>query len=106
MLGQVASKGDIDADEAKVLKAELDSGSNMVMMIFKFFIQSKEYSFFLRRLKNVAVTRSGITYSNNGQGNTLQDQRNNREIQQNTYGLQSVTPRTPTGTTTYGFGDD
>ena len=60
MLSQVTAKGDLEQEEAKTLRAELEGGSNMVMMIFKFFIQSKEYSFFLRRLKNVAVTRSGI----------------------------------------------
>lgn len=60
MLSQVCAKGDLEHEEAKVLRGELTNGSNMVMMIFKFFIQSKEYSFFLRRLKNVAVTRSGM----------------------------------------------
>ena len=33
----------------------------MVIMIFKFFLQSKEYKFFVRRLKNVADTRSVLT---------------------------------------------
>lgn len=40
---------------------ELKEMSNMVMMIFKFFLQSKEYTFFVRRLKNVAVTRTMAT---------------------------------------------
>lgn len=39
---------------------ELSQQSNMVMMIFKFFLQSKEYSFFVRRLKNVAMTRTTV----------------------------------------------
>jgi hypothetical protein len=39
------------------MESELLAQSNMVMMIFKFFMQSKEYTFFIRRLKNVAMTR-------------------------------------------------
>ena len=38
MLGQVMAKGDLDQEEAKTLRSELEGGSNMVMMIFKFFI--------------------------------------------------------------------
>ena len=40
------------------MEHELLAQSNMVMMIFKFFLQSKEYTFFVRRLKNVAMTRT------------------------------------------------
>jgi hypothetical protein len=64
----------------------------MVMMIFKFFIQSKEYSFFLRRLKNVAVTRSGIQTPNHAQNHSPE----RKNAQQLHYGFQSGTPRTPT----------
>jgi len=42
------------------MDTELSQQSNMVMMIFKFFLQSKEYSFFVRRLKNVAMTRTTV----------------------------------------------
>lgn len=45
------------------MESELAAQSSMVMMIFKFFLQSKEYTFFVRRLKNVAMTRStGLDY--------------------------------------------
>lgn len=42
------------------MEKELSQQSNMVMMIFKFFLQSKEYTFFVRRLKNVAMTRTSF----------------------------------------------
>lgn len=32
----------------------------MIMMIFKFFLQSNEYQFFIRRLKNVAMTKLSL----------------------------------------------
>lgn len=43
------------------METELSQQSNMIMMIFKFFLQSKEYTFFVRRLKNVAMTRTATT---------------------------------------------
>ena len=30
------------------------------MMIFRFFLQSNEYQFFIRRLKNVAMTKVSL----------------------------------------------
>lgn len=36
------------------------SSTSMVMMIFRFFIQSGEYQFFIKRLKNVAVTKLSL----------------------------------------------
>ena len=32
----------------------------MIMMIFRFFLQSNEYQFFIRRLKNVAMTKISL----------------------------------------------
>ena len=33
----------------------------MTFMIFKFYLQSSEFEFFIRRLKNVAGTRTATT---------------------------------------------
>lgn len=52
------AQGDLTNEEALAMNNELANKANMVMMIFKFFFQSKEYNFFVRRLKNVAVTRT------------------------------------------------
>ena len=60
ILNEVSSNGGIDKEEAQILRSELENKQNMVLMIFKFFLQSKEYSFFVRRLKNVAATRTGL----------------------------------------------
>jgi len=43
------------------VKSEIEAHSHMVMMIFKFYLQSNEYDFFLRRLKNV----TGSSYTEN-----------------------------------------
>ena len=56
----MSSNGGIEKEEAQILRNELENKQNMVLMIFKFFLQSKEYSFFVRRLKNVAATRTGL----------------------------------------------
>ena len=56
----MSSNGGIEKEEAQILRNELENKQNMVLMIFKFFLQSKEYSFFVRRLKNVAATRTGM----------------------------------------------
>ena len=64
ILDRVKKQGDLTFEEAKILHLELQAVSNMVMMIFKFFLQSKEYTFFVRRLKNVAVTRTNMINDN------------------------------------------
>jgi len=50
---------DLTAEEKDAIQGELASGNSMVLMIFRFFLQSNEYQFFIRRLKNVALTRMG-----------------------------------------------
>ena len=50
IVNNMCSNGDLDSADAATLKKELENKSSMVLMIFKFFLQSKEYSFFLRRL--------------------------------------------------------
>ena len=51
---------DLDSDEKLVIKNEIQAGSSMTLMIFRFYLQSQEYSFFLRRLKNVAMTKQSL----------------------------------------------
>jgi hypothetical protein len=48
---------DLEAFEKEVISKEVNEGSSMTLMIFRFFLQSQEYQFFLRRLKNVAMTK-------------------------------------------------
>lgn len=69
------------------------SSTSMVLMIFRFFIQSGEYQFFIKRLKNVSVTKLSLLkvhhdtpykggqqqFSNQG---TQQQQFNNQGAQQ------------------------
>lgn len=51
---------ELDQDEKFVIKNEIAAGSSMTLMIFRFYLQSQEYSFFLRRLKNVAMTKQSL----------------------------------------------
>lgn len=37
--------------------ANAASSASMISMIFKFFLQSGEYDFFIKRLRNVAATK-------------------------------------------------
>ena len=46
--------------EKQIIKEEIKAGSNMTIMIFKFYLQSGELDFFVRRLKNVAAPRSNF----------------------------------------------
>lgn len=52
---------ELNNDQIETLTRELEANSNMVIMIFKFFLQSYEFDFFVRRLKNVASTRAAQT---------------------------------------------
>mmetsp|Transcript_18800 Transcript_18800/g.17940 ORF Transcript_18800/g.17940 Transcript_18800/m.17940 type:complete len:172 (+) Transcript_18800:239-754(+) len=40
---------------------EIDHQNNMVLMIFRFYLQANEYGFFIRRLKNVAMTKLSLS---------------------------------------------
>jgi|LauGreDrversion4_2_1035121.scaffolds.fasta_scaffold1236422_1 hypothetical protein len=42
--------------EKDKIRQELAADSHMVLMIFKFYLQSNEYEFFIRRLRNVTGT--------------------------------------------------
>lgn len=68
-------RGSLSNEEMKVINNELDraeriyqqytptkaanaaSSASMISMIFRFFLQSGEYSFFIRRLKNVVANQ-------------------------------------------------
>lgn len=43
-------------DEKNLIQQQLDLGSHMVTMIFKFYLQSGELDFFIRRLRNLVTT--------------------------------------------------
>ena len=89
ILSKIPEKGGLDADEKAIILAELkmslkpmkpflnnstndhsytdanasmsvSSSTSMVLMIFRFYIQSGEYDFFIKRLKNVAVTKLSL----------------------------------------------
>ncbi len=53
----VRSRRDLNEEEIRIVKEELDAKSSMILMIFRFFLQSSEYSFFIRRLKNAVMTK-------------------------------------------------
>ncbi len=50
----------ITDEEKSVLVEEIKDFNSMVYMIFRFFLQSGEYKFFIRRLKNVAITKISL----------------------------------------------
>lgn len=56
---QVPSK-DLSEDEKEIIREEMQTQNSMIMMIFRFFLQSNEYQFFIRRLKNVAMTKISL----------------------------------------------
>ena len=56
----IVKGGDLNEQEVNVVKEELDSKSSMILMIFRFFLQSNEYQFFIRRLKNVVMTKASL----------------------------------------------
>lgn len=56
----VKPRGDLTEQEARVVMEELEAKSSMILMIFRFFLQSSEYPFFIRRLKNVVMTKASF----------------------------------------------
>ena len=48
---------ELTVEERDIIGHEIATNNSMVLMIFKFFLSSREYDFFLRRLQNVAVTK-------------------------------------------------
>ena len=48
---------ELNVDEKEVLSKEIASGSGMILMIFRFYLQANEFTFFMRRLKNIALTK-------------------------------------------------
>ena len=42
------------------ISVSASSSTSMVLMIFRFFLQSGEYQFFVKRLKNVSVTKMSL----------------------------------------------
>lgn len=56
----IVKRGDLNDQEVTVVKEELDAKSSMILMIFRFFLQSNEYQFFIRRLKNVVMTKASL----------------------------------------------
>ena len=59
ILSQIPQK-DLSEDEKEVVREEMQTQSSMIMMIFRFFLQSSEYQFFIRRLKNVSMTKMSL----------------------------------------------
>jgi len=57
----VRPRDDLSENEISVVLDELKAQSSMIMMIFRFFLQSGEYQFFLRRLKNVVMTKASLS---------------------------------------------
>jgi len=58
---KVLDATELSKQEKDKVKSELELQSHMVMMIFKFYLQSNEYDFFIRRLRNV----TGSSYTEN-----------------------------------------
>ena len=56
----VRPRGDLNDQEIKVILEEVEAKSSMILMIFRFFLQSGEYPFFIRRLKNVVMTKASF----------------------------------------------
>jgi hypothetical protein len=56
----IRPRRDLDEGEIRIVGEELEAQSSMIMMIFRFLIQSNEYQFFIRRLKNVVMTKSSL----------------------------------------------
>lgn len=56
----VKPRGDLSEQEVRVVMEELEAKSSMILMIFRFFLQSSEYPFFIRRLKNVVMTKASF----------------------------------------------
>ena len=50
----------MSSEERQIVREELQDPAGMIAMIFRFFLQSQEYSFFIRRLKNVAITKISL----------------------------------------------
>ena len=50
------------------LSVSTSSSTSMVLMIFRFFLQSGEYQFFVKRLKNISVTKLSLLTVNNKVG--------------------------------------
>ncbi|CDW72601.1 UNKNOWN [Stylonychia lemnae] len=59
ILNAINSK-DLSESEKSIIREELQTQNSMIMMIFRFFLQSNEYQFFIRRLKNVAMTKVSL----------------------------------------------
>jgi hypothetical protein len=58
----VLDQTNLSKEEKVTVKTQIENGSHMVAMIFKFFLQSGEYEFFVRRLKNL-VTQPSHDYA-------------------------------------------
>ena len=60
----ICTRGDLNKQEIMVVREELQAKSSMIMMIFRFLLQSSEYQFFIRRLKNVVMTKASLRQLN------------------------------------------
>jgi hypothetical protein len=49
----VLASADLPEAQSQQVRKQIDSGSQMIAMIFKFYLQSGELDFFLRRLANL-----------------------------------------------------
>ena len=56
----IRTRGDLNENEISIVSEELQSQSSMILMIFRFLLQSGEYQFFIRRLKNVVMTKASL----------------------------------------------
>jgi hypothetical protein len=56
----ICHRRDLNESEISVVRDELQAQSSMIMMIFRFLLQSSEYQFFIRRLKNVVMTKASL----------------------------------------------
>jgi hypothetical protein len=52
---KVLASAPLSAEEAKMVLTQIEQNSNMVSMIFKFYLQSGETEFFVRRLRNLVM---------------------------------------------------
>jgi hypothetical protein len=84
IVSQIPMK-DLNDEEKEIIREEMQTQSSMIMMIFRFFLQSNEYMFFIRRLKNVAMTKMSLKQlrSNDSILNQRQDPSNKAGTIQN-----------------------
>lgn len=51
---------DLNETEKQIIREEIESDNSMTLMIFRFYLQANEYTFFIRRLRNVALSKQSF----------------------------------------------